>query len=190
MTVHLRNVSMLNPFVRLFSGLNTAEEEEKEEKHIHVWREKVGQFNQSKDNESTWNARDLSLIPGLGRSPGGGHGNPLQYSCLKNPHEQKSLAGYSPWGCKESDTTGRPSSAQHKDNERGFPGGSDVKESACNAGDLDSIPGLGRSPGEGNAYPLQYSYMDNPMDRGTWQATVHGVSKSRTQLSDRHFHFS
>lgn len=53
MTVHLRNVSMLNPFVRLFSGLNTAEEEEKEEKHIHVWREKVGQFNQSKDNEST-----------------------------------------------------------------------------------------------------------------------------------------
>ena len=61
---------------------------------------------------------------------------------------------------------------------------------AGDSGDLDSIPGLGRSPGEGNAYPLQYSYMDNPMDRGTWQATVHGVSKSRTQLSDRHFHFS
>ena len=48
---------------------------------------------------------DLGLIPGLGRFPGGGHGNPLQYSCLENPHEQKSLSGYSRWGCKESDTT-------------------------------------------------------------------------------------
>ena len=50
-------------------------------------------------------ARDLGLIPGLGRSPGGEHGNPLQYSCLKNPHGQRSLAGYSPWDHKESDTT-------------------------------------------------------------------------------------
>ena len=48
---------------------------------------------------------DLGSIPGLGRFPGGGHGNPLQYSCLENPHEQRSLVGYSPWGCKESDTT-------------------------------------------------------------------------------------
>ena len=48
---------------------------------------------------------DLGSIPGLGRSPGGGHGNPLQYSCLENPHGQRSLAGCSPWGCKESDTT-------------------------------------------------------------------------------------
>ena len=71
-----------------------------------------------------------------------------------------------------------------------FPGGSDSKESACNAGDLDSIPGLGRSPGEGNGYPLQYSYMDNPMDRGTWHAAVHGVTKSQTRLSDQHFDFS
>ena len=51
------------------------------------------------------NAGDMGLIPGLGRSLGGGHGNPLQYSCLKNPHGQKSLEGYSPWGLKESDTT-------------------------------------------------------------------------------------
>ena len=51
------------------------------------------------------NVEDLGLIPGLGRSPGGGHGNPLQYSCLENPYGQRGLAGYSPWGHKESDTT-------------------------------------------------------------------------------------
>ena len=55
--------------------------------------------------ESTCNVGDLGLIPGLGRSPGGGHGNPLQYSCLENSRGQRSLAGYSPWGHKESDTT-------------------------------------------------------------------------------------
>ena len=62
----------------------------------------------------------------------------------------------------------------------GFPGGSDSKESVCNAGDLSSIPGLGRSPGEGNGYSLQYSCLDNPMDRGAWWATVHGITKSWT----------
>ena len=66
----------------------------------------------------------------------------------------------------------------------GFPGGSDNKESACNVGDLGSIPGLGRSPGEGNGYPLQYSCLGNNMDRGAWWATVHGITKSRTQLSN------
>ena len=55
--------------------------------------------------ESTCNVGDLGLIPGLGRSPGGGHGNPLQYSCLENPHGQKSLVVYSLWGHKESDMT-------------------------------------------------------------------------------------
>jgi len=65
----------------------------------------------------------------------------------------------------------------------GFPGCSDGKESACNVEDLSSIPGLGRSPGEGNGNPLQYSYLENPMDRGAWWATVHGVAKSQTQLS-------
>ena len=64
-----------------------------------------------------------------------------------------------------------------------------VKESACNAGDLGSIPGSGRSPGEGNDNSLEYSYLENPMDRGAWQAIVHGVTKSQTQLSDLHFHF-
>ena len=67
---------------------------------------------------------------------------------------------------------------------RGFPGGSGGKESACNAGNWDSIPGSGRSPGEGHGSPLQYSYMENPTDRGAWQATVHGVTKSQTRLRD------
>ena len=59
----------------------------------------------SVNKESTCNAGDLGSIPGLGRSPEGGHGNPLQYSCLDNPHGQRSLAGYSLWSCKESDMT-------------------------------------------------------------------------------------
>ena len=59
-----------------------------------------------------------------------------------------------------------------------------VKASAYNAGDLGSIPGLGRSTGEGNGNLLQYSCLENPMDKGAWQATVHGVAKSRTRLSD------
>ena len=65
-----------------------------------------------------------------------------------------------------------------------FPGGSDGKVSVYNAGDQGSIPGLGRSPGEGNGNPLQYYCLENPMDRGAWQGTVHGVAKSRTRLSD------
>ena len=69
----------------------------------------------------------------------------------------------------------------------GFPGGSAGKESACDAGDLRSIPGSGRSPGEGNSYPLQYSCLENSMDRGAWRATVPGVTKKETQLSDFHF---
>ena len=65
----------------------------------------------------------------------------------------------------------------------GFPGGSGGKEYTCNAGDLNLIPGLERSSGEGNAYPFQYSCLENPMDRGVWQATAHGIMKSWTQLS-------
>ena len=64
----------------------------------------------------------------------------------------------------------------------GFPCGSAGKESTCNVGDLGSIPGLGRSPGDGNGNPLQYSCLENPMDRGTWRATVHGVAESQTRL--------
>ena len=65
-----------------------------------------------------------------------------------------------------------------------FPGSSDGKESACSVGDPGSTPELGRSPGEENGYPLQCSCLENPMDRGAWGATVHGVAKSWTRLSD------
>ena len=65
-----------------------------------------------------------------------------------------------------------------------LPGGSDDKESVCNTGDPGSIPRLGRYPGEGNGNSLQYSCLENPVDRGAWWAKVHGVTKSRTQLSD------
>ena len=71
-----------------------------------------------------------------------------------------------------------------------FPGGSDGKESACNAGDLRLIPRLGRSSGEGNGNPLQYSCLENPMDGVAWQATVRGVVKSWTRLSNFHMHMN
>ena len=66
----------------------------------------------------------------------------------------------------------------------GFPGGSEVKASGYNLGDLGSIPGLQRSLREGNSTPLQYSCLENPMDGGAWWAPVHGVAQSRTRLSD------
>ena len=69
-----------------------------------------------------------------------------------------------------------------------FPGGSDGKEYVCNAGDLDSIPGSGRSPEGGNGNPFQYSCLENPKDRGAWWATVHGVAKSQARLGDFHIH--
>ena len=72
---------------------------------------------------------------------------------------------------------------------KGFPSGSDGRVSVSNAGDPDSIPGLGRSPGEGNGSPLQYSCRENPMDRGAWWATVHGVAESLTRLSNFTFTF-
>ena len=62
----------------------------------------------------------------------------------------------------------------------GFPGGSDSEESVCNAGDLGSIPGSGRSPGEGHDNSLQYSCLENSRDRGAWWTTLHGVAKSHT----------
>ena len=68
----------------------------------------------------------------------------------------------------------------------GFPGDSDGKESACNAGDLGPNLALARSPGEEKGYPPQYSGLENPIDRGPWRATVHGVAKSQTRLSNSH----
>ena len=66
----------------------------------------------------------------------------------------------------------------HMQSETGFPGGLDGKESACNAGDPGSIPRSGRTPGEGNGYPLQCSCLENPIDRGAWCATVHEIAES------------
>ena len=71
---------------------------------------------------------------------------------------------------------------------KGFSGGSDGKEFACNAGDPGLIPRLGRSPREGNGNPLQYSCLENSMDRGAWWTTVNEVAKSWTQLSDKCTH--
>ena len=120
---------------------------------------------------------------------------------------QGSLACCSPWGYKELDTTeqlnnnivpgGFPGSSAGSPGPSplsrdrlqtpvflGFLGGSDGKESTSNSGDLGLIPGLGRSPGEGNGNSLQYSCLENPMDRGAWRATVHGVAESQTQLGN------
>ena len=83
-----------------------------------------------------------------------GNGYPLQYSGLELHHSE------------------------------GIPGGSDNKKSACNAGDPGLITGSEKSPGEGNGNPLQYSCLENPMVRGVWRATVHGVTKNQTQLSN------
>ena len=74
---------------------------------------KLGFPDSSVDKESSCDAGDLGSIPGLGRSPGEGRGNSLLYSCLENPHGQRRLVGYSPWGYKELDTTERLSTAQH-----------------------------------------------------------------------------
>ena len=71
---------------------------------------------------------------------------------------------------------------------RVFPGGSDRKESACNEGDPSLFPGPGRSPGKGNGNPFQYSCLENPMDRGAWRATVHGVTRVKHNLVTKQQH--
>ena len=112
-------------------------------------------------------------VPELRRSPGGGQSNPLQCSCLENPRDGGAWWA-AVYGVAWSRTqlkrlsSSSSSSLSHK-------GSSAGKESACNVGDLELIPGLGRSPGEGKGYPLQYSGLKNSMD-----GIVHGVAKSRT----------
>ena len=88
---------------------------------------------------------------------------------------QGGLVCYGSWGCKELDMTERLNWRVNK----GFPDGSDVKESSFNAGDLGSIPGLGSSLGEGNGNPLQYSSLENPMDKGAWRLQSMGLQRVR-----------
>ena len=114
----------------------------------------------SVSKESTCNVGNVGLIPGLGRSPGGEHGNPLQYSCLENPQGQRSLVGCSPPGRKESDVTEQISPAK--------------------ARDMGSIPGLERFPRKGNGNPLQYSCLENPCGQRSLEGYSQGVAKSQT----------
>ena len=98
-----------------------------------------------------------------------GNDNPLQCSCLENPRDGVACRL---WGRTESDTTEvtwRQQQQSLLNKTKGFPHGSDSKESTCNVGDLGSIPGFAESPGEGNGYQLQYSCLEISMDRGAWQ---------------------
>ena len=120
----------------------------------------MGFPDSSADKESTCNLGDMDLIPGSGRSPGEGTGYPLQYSWVslvaqlvkKKICLQCGRPGFNPWVGKISWRRDRLPTPVFL----GFAYGSAGKESACNAGDLGSIPGLGRSPAEGKGYPLQY----------------------------------
>ena len=103
--------------------------------------------------KSTCNAGDLGSIPGLGRSPGEGKGYPIQHSCLENSMD-----------CTVHGVTKSWTQLSEVHFLLDFPGGSDGKASAYNARDVGSIPGSGRSPGEGNGNPLQYCCLENPMD--------------------------
>ena len=132
-------------------------------------------------------AGDPGSISVLGRCPGKGNGNPLQYSCLENPIYrgawQTTVHGVTRVGHNLATKPPLPrfvTAILPRSTSLGFPGGSAGKESTRSAGDLGSIPGLGRFPGKGNSYPLQYPGLQNSIDRGAWQGTVHGATKSWT----------
>ena len=113
----------------------------------------------------------------------------MSLSKLGNNGEQRRLACCSPWSCKELEVTYRLNDKIRGMRYQmlakfGFPGGSDGKESVCNVGAPGSIPGLGRSPGEGNGNPLQCSCLENSKDKGAWRVTVHGVTESWNWMSD------
>ena len=107
---------------------------------------------------------------------GEGNGNPLQCSCLKNSGDRGAWWAAVYWVAQSRTRLKQLSSSSSR-----------VKASDCNAENLGSISESERSPGEGNGHPLQYSCLENPMDRGAWWAPVHGVTKSQTRLSDLTF---
>ena len=138
-------------------------------------------------------ARDVDLIPGLGRPPGIGNSNPVQFPCLENSMERgvcravahvvwKSQTWLREWAllCAYNEIL-----LSHK--RKGLPQWLSGKESTWNARDAGSslFPELGRPLGGGNGNLLQYSFWENPTDSGAWQATVHGVTKNQMWLSDR-----
>ena len=130
----------------------------------------------------------LRFDPWIRKIPWRREWQPTPIFFLGEFHGQRSLESYSPWGLRESDTTKWLTHMSEMEYLffnvcKGFPCGSADKESACSAGDLGLIPGLGRSPGEGNGYPLQYYGLENSMD-----CIVHGITESQTRLSDFHFH--
>ena len=142
----------------------------------------------SEGTASACSAGDLGLIPGLGRSPGEGNGTPLQYSCLENPKNRGAwwatvhgVAKSWTWLSDEAQNTAHtqflPLTSQTAQWSKNMPA------NAGDRGDTNSIPGSGRTPGEGNGNPLQCSCLGNPMDRGTWWATDHAVAKNSIQLS-------
>ena len=130
--------------------------------------------------------RDVGSIPGSGSTPGRGHGNPLQHSCLENPKD-RGVWGATVLRVSQSQLNWLRMNATSGHN-WGFRGmGKNPPANAGdtrNAGDMGLIPELGRSSGVGNGNLLQYSCQDNSMDRGAWWATVHGVTKNQTWLSD------
>ena len=128
----------------------------------------------SDSKESACHVRDLGSIPESGRSPGEGSGNPLQYPCRENSMDRGA------WRATVHGVT--KSRTQLGDFIFTLIHSSVGKESACNAGDLGLIPGSGRSPGEGNGNPPQCSCLENPMDRGAWQATICVVVRVRHDL--------
>ena len=121
----------------------------------------------SEGKVSACNVGDLGSVPGSGRSPEEGNGNPLQWSCLENPRDAGAWWA-AVYGVSQSRTRLKRLS------------------SSSSAGDLGSVPGSGRSPGERNGYPFQYSCLENSMDRGAWWATVHGVTKSQADTVYTH----
>ena len=131
-----------------------------------------------------WRRKKWGFNPWVGKIPWRRKGEPAPAFLPREAHGQRSLTDYSPQCCKELDTTEVVSHTHththtHTPVFLGFPGGSDGKESTCSVGYLGSVPGLGRSPGKGNGNPLQYSYLENPMGRGAWWATVHGSQRVR-----------
>ena len=138
----------------------------------------------SAGKEATCNAGDLGSILGWEDPLEKGKGTHSSILAWRIPRTIS--MGSQRVGCDQATFTFRPILKFRIRKGRGFPGGSNSKESACSARDPSSVPGSGRSPGEGDGNLLQYSCLENSMDRGAWQATVHRVAKSQTRLSDKH----